>query len=130
MSKLTNLEYEILATTIAFLCDGVSPNECCAHVKIEDRKFSSLDNEGNCSGFYTQLSANSLLSGVVGDMAKQYCVQAKSPILQSGEMGFYVFCDPVRKSVDLIEGFFYGDERLSIDEITKPNHSFKIYDVD
>jgi hypothetical protein len=108
----------------------VSPDECRADVKIEDRKFSSMDSEGNCSGFYTQLSDNSLLNGAVRDVAKQYCVQAKSPILQSGEMGFYVFCDPVRKSVALIEGFFYGDERLSSDEITKPNHSFKIYDVD
>lgn len=130
MSELNNLENEILAAVMEFARDGENHSEQVARITVADRKFSSVDSEGNCSGFYARLSDNSLLGEVGADISKQYCVQAKSPVLQSGEMGFYVFCDPVRKSVDLIEGFFYGDERLSIDEITKPNHSFKIYDVD
>lgn len=92
---------------------------------VKNRIFSSPEG-GECSGFYTQLEDNVALAKLT-NIQGQYCIQAKFSQLSSGEMGFVIFCDTVSKSLLVIEGFLYGDERVSIEGLMKAKHSFSIY---
>lgn len=126
MNHLTTLELEILGVLFSscrFKTKEVQPILDSLHVK--DRIFSSPQG-GECSGFYTHFEDNVALEKLA-DVRSEYSVQAKFDQLSSGEMGFVIFCDPARKSLLVIEGFLYGDERVSIDELLKDEHSFSVY---
>ncbi|CAN7590957.1 hypothetical protein LJR289_004278 [Pseudoduganella sp. LjRoot289] len=126
MNDLTTLELEILSVLFSFYrlkTEEVRLIVDSIHVK--DRIFSSPKG-GECSGFYTHFKDNVALERLT-DVRSEYCVQAKFDQLRSGEMGFVIFCDPARKSLLVIEGFLYGDDRVSMDELLKDEHSLSVY---
>ena len=69
-----------------------------------------------CSGFYTHFESNSALA-YLHDVPHDFAVQAKCGQLSIGEMGFLIFCDANTKLLLFMEGFFYGDDRLSVEEL-------------
>ena len=126
MNDLTTLELEILGVLFSschFQAEEIQLIVDSLHVN--DRIFSSPKG-GECSGFYTHFKDNAALANFI-DVRSEYCVQAKFDQLSCGEMGFVIFCDAARKSLLVIEGFLYGDDRVSIDELLKDEHLFSVY---
>ena len=126
MNVLTTLELEILE--ILFSSHGFNTAEVRSILdllQVKERIFSSPNN-GMCSGFYTHFVDNVALASLK-EVRSEYCVQAKFDQLGNGEMGFVIFCDTTRKSLLVVEGFLYGDDRVSIDELLKDEHGFSVY---
>ncbi|MET3131639.1 hypothetical protein AAKU55_001902 [Oxalobacteraceae bacterium GrIS 1.11] len=126
MSKLSTLEKEILSLILSsFVLEKENVNFILEVLKVKDRIFSGLE-RGFCSGFYTHFEDNVALRNL-NKAPHEFSVQAKCDRLEVGEMGFLVFCDATTKSLLVMEGFLYGDDRISVDELLKDEHTFSVY---
>jgi len=128
MNNLTNLELDVLKEIFfSYHLDSQEIQLIVGSLNVKDRIFSS-PRDGECSGFYTHLTDNLALTKIK-DVPTEYSVQAKFDQLSLGEMGFFIFCDPAKKSLKVIEGFLYGDDRISIEELLKDQHSLLVYSL-
>jgi hypothetical protein len=126
MNKLNSLEKDVLLAFLSSILYGSSEVEMALkELEVKSRSFSSLDGR-TCSGFYTHFRENKLLSSIK-DVPHNFSIQAKYEELSSGEMGFIIFCNEIEKSINTLEGFFYGNDMLPIENITKSEHNFSVY---
>lgn len=126
MNNLTTLEKEILTIILSsFLSTKEHVNSVIDTLRVKDRVFSALE-RNFCSGFYTHFENNIALYDLK-DVPHDFCVQAGFDQLAVGEMGFIIFCDAATKSLVVIEGYLYGDDRISVHEFLKDEHTFSLY---
>ena len=122
MKNLSSLEREVLRK---LACELSVSEKKIDFLKIKSRDFSTADGIF-CSGFYLSFEVNNFFEGV-GLERRVYTLQARSDKLKYKEIGFNIFCDPEKKSLDMLEGYTYGEEILAVEEFLKERHDFFVF---
>lgn len=125
MSELTALEKKLLVKLANELSICDDEIKC---IKVSSRTFSTLDNV-NCSGFYLHLISNDFFKNVENNKTV-YTLQAKENSLKYKEMGFNVLCNLQNSSLEMIEGYTYGDDLVKIEKLVNESQDFFVFATD
>lgn len=124
-TKITSLERDLIDAALSqFMRERSARLAVVDSLAVKERRFSSSDNR-TCVGFYTHFQENAALKSL-SSVLPRCTIDAQHPDLNHKMAGFILFCGESTKAIELLEGYFYGDDTLPISELLMEKHRFVV----